>query len=222
MIRDIVNHWRQAFSSRTFVIQLAVTLVCLLVLYFVIGPFFAYVQSVPGKTLNDPVLASIRAEDMSVVIFTLIYSSLIAGILYFITSPLLAIRAGLAYIFITLMRMTTLFLFPLEPDPQIILLKDPFVDSLFYEGQVITKDLFFSGHVAVLAMLAFVSPNFWLKRIFGTVALMVGVALLVQHAHYTIDVVAAPVFAWVGTLIVGRVAHKIPQPSPNGGLTKSK
>jgi hypothetical protein len=110
------------------------------------------------------------------------------------------------------MRIMTLLLFPLEPDHEMILLNDPFVDRFFYNSNPITKDLFFSGHVSVIAMLAFVSRNFYIKRILGVIAFMVGVALLIQHAHYTIDVVAAPFFAWMSV----RIAEKIPQTSTVG------
>lgn len=113
--------------------------------------------------------------------------------------------AAEAYVLVTVMRMITLFLFPLEPDGNMVSLQDPFVDHLFYGDLPVTKDLFFSGHVSVLAIMAFVCDNYYLKRVFATAALIVGVSLLIQHAHYTIDVVAAPFFAWIATVIARRL-----------------
>lgn len=63
--------WREALSSRAFTIQLSAAAISLAVLFITIGDFFAYVQSVQGTSLNDPVLDSIPADDMSVVIFSL-------------------------------------------------------------------------------------------------------------------------------------------------------
>lgn len=207
------SEWKLAFSSSAFVIQLTCTLISLVVLAFMIDDFFAYVQSVKGTTLNDPVLNMIPAEDMSVVIFTCIYGALIAGLIFLLRSPRLLLIAAEAYVSITIMRMVTLLLFPLEPDSNMVTLNDPFVDRLFYDEQAVTKDLFFSGHVSVLVMMTLVSDNFYLKRLLGTVALIVGISLLIQHAHYTIDVVAAPVFAWIGVFIAGLIAPR--QALPN-------
>jgi membrane-associated phospholipid phosphatase len=209
MIGRVRENWNQAIGSRFFVIQLSITAVTLVLLSLFIGRFFIYVQSVEGSRLNDPLLAIIRADDVSAVVFTLIYGGILTAVVYLSAFPYLLLKAGQAYVLLTLMRMVTIFFFPLEPDEAIVALKDPLVDRLFYEHQLITKDLFFSGHVSVIAMLAIVSKNFYIKRILATIALMVAIALLIQHVHYTIDVVAAPFFAWISVV----AAEKIPQPS---------
>ncbi|HMJ71143.1 MAG TPA: phosphatase PAP2-related protein [Cyclobacteriaceae bacterium] len=212
MIKSVINNWKQAIGSRTFVVQLSVTMFLLLLLALLIGRFFAYVQSVKGTLLNDPLLAMLPAEDMSMIIFPLIYGAIAIGLIHLSVFPDRMLRAAQAYVLLTLMRMLTLFLFPLEPDRSIVVLNDAFVDLLFYDNRLITKDLFFSGHVSVIVMLAMASKNFFIKRILGTIASIVGLSLLIQHAHYSIDILAAPVFAWVSV----RIAEKIPQATPVG------
>jgi membrane-associated phospholipid phosphatase len=74
-------------------------------------------------------------------------------------------------------------------------LTDP-LTGVFYGNSVITKDLFFSGHTATLTLI-FLCLKKRNDRIIACVAtVVVGFLVLVQHVHYTIDVLAAPIFAY--------------------------
>ncbi|MEB0249607.1 phosphatase PAP2-related protein, partial [Mucilaginibacter sp. 5B2] len=67
----------------------------------------------------------------------------------------------------------------------------------FYGNTVITRDLFFSGHTStmVLIFLCLEKRN---DKILGFICIVaVMVLLLVQHIHYTIDVVAAPILVYL-------------------------
>jgi hypothetical protein len=108
------------------------------------------------------------------------------------------IRKGIA----GFMRMCTLFVFPLEPSKVIIPLSDPLIDQLFYNNNIITKDLFFSGHVATLFLFVLAVPN-PLKYVFIVITLLVAILILIQHVHYTIDILGAPLFSWIGYRITG-------------------
>jgi len=88
--------------------------------------------------------------------------------------------------------MLSIYLTPLDPPATLIAIKDP-LTSITYGGKDVfmTKDLFFSGHTSNMLMLAlcFEKRN---DRLIGFLAAVsVGVLVLFQHAHYTIDVVAA-------------------------------
>lgn len=76
------------------------------------------------------------------------------------------------------------------------MLADP-VAEFFGAGsaQPLTKDLFFSGHTATLCLFAIMFEDRPFKLFFGTMAVVVGVAVLMQHVHYSIDVVVAPLAA---------------------------
>jgi PAP2 superfamily C-terminal len=202
--RDTLS-WRQAFRCRKFVVHFTLSVIALLLLAIFIGGFFTYVQSVVGITPNDPILRAINARDVSMIIFTLIYCGIVIGTIPMLSRPFLLLKAAEAYVFLTLLRIFTLLMFPLEPDRAIIPLEDPIVDLFFYEKTVITKDLFFSGHVSVLVMLGFVATKISIKYILFAIAFVVAVLLLVQHAHYTIDVIAAPIFAWIASDIAHRI-----------------
>jgi membrane-associated phospholipid phosphatase len=89
-----------------------------------------------------------------------------------------------------------------------ILLNDPFV-QFFGSGDVLTKDLFFSGHTATLFLLFLISEKKYLKIIFLLCTILVGIAVLLQHVHYTIDVLAAPFFAYASYKLAAVINEKI-------------
>jgi membrane-associated phospholipid phosphatase len=68
----------------------------------------------------------------------------------------------------------------------------PIVSSMTFGG-----DLFFSGHVANTFMLALVFwDKKWLRYFLIGMSVLFGVAAVLGHYHYTIDVIAAPFFAY--------------------------
>ncbi len=104
---------------------------------------------------------------------------------------LLAIQT---YSLIAFLRLLTIYLLPLDAPPTIIPLKDPFVE-FFGGGNTLLKDLFFSGHTATM-FLFFLLVNNKLKIVFFISTILVAIFVLIQHVHYTIDVVAAPFFTY--------------------------
>ena len=100
-----------------------------------------------------------------------------------------------AYNVVTLLRMSFIGLISLNPPLGLIPLADP-ITNLFYGKDYITHDLFFSGHTTTvfLIFLCLKRKNDRIFALFASVS--VGFLLLVQHVHYTADVVAAPVFTY--------------------------
>ena len=88
--------------------------------------------------------------------------------------------------------MLTISLFPLDPPPGLIHIKDP-ITSLCYGGSQVfmTKDLFFSGHTANLFVIYLVLHKKRDRQFALIAAITVAILVLVQHVHYTIDVIAA-------------------------------
>ncbi|MBK7668277.1 MAG: phosphatase PAP2 family protein [Sphingobacteriaceae bacterium] len=126
-------------------------------------------------------------------------------IITLLSKPELFLKAIQAYFLILIFRIITLTIFPLEPPEGIILLKDPFIEHFFY-GQVrITKDLFFSGHVATVCLLYLVNPVKKLNWFYLSVFILVAVFIMVQRVHYSFDVLAAPVFAWISWRLAQRI-----------------
>ncbi|MNR34437.1 PAP2 superfamily protein [compost metagenome] len=101
-----------------------------------------------------------------------------------------------AYIFLCAARIITISIVPLHPPKEIIELIDP-CSVVFYGSNVITKDLFFSGHTATVFLGALCLENKREKMVAFIASGIIGVLLLIQHVHYTADVLAAPIFSWI-------------------------
>jgi len=207
--RDVVSNWRRAWRIPGFRFQVIATTLVLVSLAFTINRFFSFVQARSGTVIDDPILNEIGPYDMSVYIFVLIYIGLVMGLMYLIKFPMTLVKVAQAYALLVFLRMGTLVMFPLEPSKLIIPLSDPLVDQFFYNNNVITKDLFFSGHVATLFLFVLGVPN-PLKYFFIVITLSVAILILIQHVHYTIDILAAPLFSWIAYKIAGLFTVKIP------------
>lgn len=206
-MNDIKSNWKKSWTNHQFRTNFVLTFSLLSILLFSLSYFFAFVEARPGKRLNDVVLNLVPPFDLSIVTFLLIYIGAIICIISLLNKPELFLKAVQAYFLILIFRIITLTIFPLEPPEGIILLKDPFIEHFFY-GQVrITKDLFFSGHVATVCLLYLVNPVKKLDWFYLSVFILVAVFIMLQRVHYSFDVLAAPVFAWISW----RLANKIPQ-----------
>lgn len=206
--------WPQAWARPRFRVLLGAVLGLLLVLASRIPVFFAYIQARPGLVLPDPLLAALPAQDVSYPTFGVIYLGIVAGVAYLLPRPTLLLRALWAYLLLHALRLLTLWLTPLAPPTGLLLLHDPLVDRFFYASPTpITQDLFFSGHTATLALLTLAVPHRLLRWLLLLGTVLVAALVLVQHAHYTYDVLAAPFFAWCSYWLAGKVVRRAEQPS---------
>ena len=105
------------------------------------------------------------------------------------------------FILINLSRFVSIGLIPLNAPADLIPIHDP-ISNHFYVPKFITKDLFFSGHTAAM-FLMFLCLKKRTDKILALLAtIIIGIAVLLQHVHYTMDVVMAPVityFLWIGS-----------------------
>ncbi|HTB27052.1 MAG TPA: phosphatase PAP2-related protein [Puia sp.] len=157
--------------------------------------FFNAIQERNGISFNDLILERIPARNVSVAVFFLIWSSCLILILRIYRDPMMLLTMLWAYNGVTLVRMACITLISLNPPAGLIPLADP-ITNQFYGQRYITHDLFFSGHTTTV-FLIFLCLKKKTDRIYTLIAsVALGILLLVQHVHYTIDVLAAPVFTY--------------------------
>jgi hypothetical protein len=157
--------------------------------------FFNHIEKRNGIVLNDWVLAHIPAYNMSVAIFTIIWGMALLIFIRALYNPTIYINYVWTLIFINIARMISISLVSLDPPAGMVHLIDP-LTGVFYGNVVITKDLFFSGHTSTLVLI-FLCLEKPVDKTLGFIAIVVVMALLlVQHIHYTIDVLAAPVIVY--------------------------
>jgi hypothetical protein len=190
------KNWRLAMTEGPFKYKAPISLLFLITVGVYIPHFFNFIQHRPGIVLNDALLNLFTPKDVSWYIFPIMYVSLVITFINLIPFPELFIRAVQAYTLLLLVRIVCLYYVPLEPSSRIIPLQDPFIGGLFYSGTPVTKDLFFSGHVSTLFLLWLINPTPALKNILLLCTITVACLILLQHVHYTVDILAAPFFAW--------------------------
>ncbi|MEO8056480.1 MAG: phosphatase PAP2-related protein [Acidobacteriota bacterium] len=187
--------WVDAWRDPRFRLRLALTVPALVAVLAFLARFLTFVEARPGVALPDPVLALLAPRDLTWLTFSLIYLGLAFGVARLATDPRALLVALQAYVLMVIFRMAAMWVTPLEAPPGMIPLHDPLV-RLFGPGKLLTKDLFFSGHTSTLFLLALAVPGRRSRVFFLACTGAVGVSVLAQHVHYTIDVLAAPFFAY--------------------------
>ena len=198
--------WKNFLTKRKK--ELILTILFLAVILYIFPKFLIYVEERQGVTLTDPILELFNPIDLTWLTFGLIYISLIVAIYSFAAKPEVLLLALQSYSLLVIFRMMVMYSAPLNAPEKLILLNDPFV-QFFGSGEVLTKDLFFSGHTATLFLLFLISDKKYLKIIFLMSSILVGIAVLLQHVHYTIDVLVAPFFAYSSYKIAAVINERI-------------
>ena len=171
----------------------------------VVPGYFHYIQQRPGAVVFDPLLSLLPRHDVAWPVFVLMYGAVLGAVGWLTRWPHLFLRGLWGYFILMALRLTTMWLVPLAPPLDILPMPDPFLALVFHTeaSEAITKDLFFSGHTATVALLALAVRGRWWRGTLAAVALAVGVLVLVQRVHYTYDVLAAPFFAWLAYWAAG-------------------
>ena len=199
------SSWKYFWARKSFRIQFIIS-VSMLASFTIIFPlFFDYIETRRGTLLNDPVLELLPAADVSWLIMALLYFGVISWLATFIKSPDILLAGMQTYCLVTLLRLASIPLFPLEPPLDYIPLKEPFVQFFTNGGRIISRDLFFSGHMTTILFCYYNTPKSVLKTFYLVSAIVIGILLMIQRVHYAIDILAAPLFTWLCFLFVKKV-----------------
>ncbi len=194
MIEDLRSAWRSTWDDPSLRVHWVLTPAALAAALGSTAHFLLWVESRPGVRLDDPLLTLVEARDSTWLIFGLLYVCLAAGLAVLARRPSDLLIGLQAYVLLLVARMAVMSITPLDPPAGMIPLRDPFVEGLG-TGRVLTRDLFFSGHTATMTLLFLSVPGRVVKAGIGVCALGVAAGVLRQHVHYTVDVLAAPVFS---------------------------
>ena len=203
-----ITNWGKALDNTRFRNKLIAGVAILVVILLFLPSFFAFIETRNGAVLNDVLLRYIGPVDLSIPIFIIIWSTTLLFIIRSFSHPSVFIKVIYCLIFLLLARILSIYLTPLDPPLSIIAIKDP-LTSLTYGGKdvFITKDLFFSGHTSNMLMLGLCFEKKIDKLIGYVAAVAVGTLVLFQHAHYTIDVLAAFIITGFVVMIGKRAAE---------------
>jgi hypothetical protein len=193
--------WGEAWRSSAFRWKFIIGLVGTVALLLTFPYFFQTIEQHSGPVLQDWVLNHLPPQDVSLYIFLVIWATALLLLIRARRSPVIFMLFVYGYLIVSLSRMLSINLVPLDPPVGLIPLVDP-LSNAFYGKTYITKDLFYSGHTSTI-FLMFLCFRRRGDRLFALLgSFVVGGLLLVQHVHYTIDVLGAFVFTyplyWLG------------------------
>jgi len=189
--------WKGAMNNRQFRWQFIITLLVLSTFTFIFKHFFDYIESRSGTQLGDFLLDNIPAYNVSWGVFFILYSAIVIGMYTHRAHPKTVLIILQTYIIVTFVRMVTITLLPLEPPVGYLPLREPVVQFFTNGGKIISKDLFFSGHVSTVLSVYLGTHLPKTKSVLFVCVVAMCVLLLVQHVHYTVDVIAALPATWL-------------------------
>lgn len=204
-----ISAWKQYLSYPHRKAEFLITILLLIITLTTFSRFLLFNEARQGAILDDPILSLFNAIDLNALLFFAIYSSLLIALFFFSFDPEVLLTGIQTYILLVMFRMSAMYLIPLDPPVGCIDLQDPVV-FVMGTGKKIVKDLFFSGHTSTAFLLFQTAKNKYLKTYFLLATITVGIAVILQKAHYTIDVYAGLIFSFASYQIVKKIRAKFP------------
>lgn len=208
----VLRRWQKALSQARFRWLLLFSFGFALVAVKIVVNQLHAAEVRPGVVLSDPILAVLPVADLSIPIFVIEYGCALAVLALLAARPARFAVGILGYGIVIFWRSIAIGLAPLDPPPDLVLLVDP-VAAVVGGGPQFTKDLFFSGHTAAMAMFTLTAPKRWARWVFGGFTAVIGVMLMIQRVHYAVDVLVALVMAFVAWRIARPAAALFMHPT---------
>ena len=184
--------WKKAWQQPSFRFQFLFFVIVITGIAMFFPRFFDYLEARDGAGMNDFIVSNLPPIDVSWQLFLILYTGALIGFACNIRYPKIFLITIQTYALVTLMRIITLYFIPLNPPEGYIPLKEPVITFLFTtNGKICSKDLFFSGHVSMILSFYFPLKQRLYRNILLLFSFMIGMLVLVQHVHYTIDVLVS-------------------------------
>lgn len=196
----VVSLWKNNWQSTDYRRKLISGLIIISLILITLPFFYQAIEQRNGIKFNDYLLQWLPAYDLSLFIFVTIWSMALLTFHRFKQDPQIFLTFLWGFILINLSRFVSIGLVPLNAPDSLVAIHDP-ISNYFYGPKFITKDLFFSGHTAAMFLMFLCLKKRSDKILTFIATIVIGIAVLIQHVHYTMDVFMAPVityFLWVG------------------------
>lgn len=204
--QSIELNWTAAWQDNRFRWQLILALAVFAIFPWKADDYFQWIQQREGIVMQDFILTLIPAKNVSIPIFAIIYLSVVYLIIRIIRYPRHFLWFAWAFNLETLMRFASIYGVALNPPVGLVDLHDPIAEIFIYgENLAITKDLFFSGHTATMVFVCYFLPGEVERKIAMALTSILGCLLLIQHVHYSLDILAAPIATWIAIRVAKRL-----------------
>jgi len=204
MTEGFVLRWRLAWKEQKFKQLTLIGIVFFIITLVSLPFFFNYIQQREGSQINDFLLNQIRPRNVSHLVFSIIWSMAVLTLIRCIQQPSIFLMFLWGFILLSFSRMISIIAVPLNPPDNLLELIDP-ISNTFYGSKFVTKDLFYSGHTATQFLMFLCLKNKWDKLATLISTFLIGALVLVQHIHYTIDVLAAPILTYLVFILVKKI-----------------
>jgi len=202
---EVKEEWHEAWQNTGFRRRTAGGLALFIMISLFFPFFFQTIEARNGFPLNDPLLRLLPPHDVSTATFNIIWAVSLLSLVRAIQTPSMFLTFVWGWLVLTAFRLLTITLVPLDPPAGLIALQDPISNFFYGHHKFITKDLFFSGHTSTVFLLYLCIPGRKDKIVVLLATFCVAVLLLVQHVHYTLDILAAPFFGWAAYRLARRI-----------------
>ena len=208
----MITNWKSVIKNPVFRKEMFFSALIGIFIIVFVPKFMLYIQNRNGNIIDDYLLTILPAKDVSLFLFMIMYGMIIFALVYTLSKPLLFLKGIQTYLLVISVRLLCIFLVPLEPPLNVQLLSDPLMDNFLGASEnPITKDLFFSGHTATAFLLYLLMDRKLYRILFLLCTVLIGILLLIQHIHYTVDIVVAPFVTWVSYQLISRRFYKFRQ-----------
>lgn len=203
---SIAGRWALTLRAPQFRQKLVWGWLILLCLSPVFPIFYQHIEAREGIVYNDLLLKLIPSVDVSIPIFVITWGMALFTLARVVQNPALLLTLLYGVIIVNISRFVTISLVPLNPPAGIIDIWDP-ITSMFYGKHYVTKDLFYSGHTATQFLFFLILQKRSDKTLALITTILMASMVLVQHVHYTIDVIFAFPFTYLCYLLARRIAR---------------
>jgi membrane-associated phospholipid phosphatase len=199
------SEWKEFVKSPAKVILLIFSFALMVLMLHLIASFICNIEHRQGFAFDDPLLSLFQPIDLTWLIFSVLYFSVIFVVIQLLSNPRKLILGFLSYSLLLSFRILAMYLLPLDPPKNIILLKDPLIEY-FGTDVTLTRDLFFSGHTSLMVLLFLLSEGKVAKILLLCGVVVVGLGVMLQNVHYSVDVLVAIFagycsFAWTKAIL---------------------
>ncbi|HEY4334310.1 MAG TPA: phosphatase PAP2-related protein [Puia sp.] len=201
---EVRQEWQEAWFTPSFRGRLMAGMAILITMLCLLPRFFQTIERRQGRLLHDPILQALQPHNISPLLFIVMWAFTAYCVFRAAQTPRMFLTYLWSFIILTAFRCLMITLVPLDPPAGLIGLVDPVSNFFYGSDKFVTKDLFFSGHTSSMFLLYFTVPGKTDKKLAVLVTAVVGFLLLVQHVHYTLDVLGALVFCWISYQIATR------------------
>lgn len=207
-IVSISEAWKNELKNRTFRLKMIITPGVFIVYSALTQHLGNYIEMRRGVRLDDALLTLFPSYDFSSWIFLLLYTSMFAIIVAHLDKPKVIVRVLEMHLLVAIVRQVCMLMVALEPPAGMIVLRDVFLENTVYpRHSPMTKDLFFSGHVASIWIYFLCAQRKYLKMYLLMAAAMMSFMVLSMRVHYTYDVYGALFFTTLIYVVPTRVRY---------------